>query len=357
AEVAVHYLPAAAELQVGGDWYDAVALPGGRVALAIGDVVGRGIDAASTMGQMRSALRAILSEGDHCGAMADRLNRFTLGLGIGEAVMTTVLMAIFEPTTGLLRYTSAGHPPALLVEPDGSARYLDDPPSVPMGVLETPRYPEHRVTLERGSTLLLYTDGLVEEPTEVLDIGLERLLAAARDAPADVQALCERLLAEGLSPAVRHADDVTLLVMRAEEVLGDRVELEVSGEPGALKSTRDTLRLWLSETDADRDEIDDITMACNEACENVVEHAYGLGEDPFRVVFERSGPEICISVRDRGTWLTTTGANRGRGMELMRRMMDAVEVQRASSGTTVRLRKRLAGAARSQADAPAGARR
>jgi anti-sigma regulatory factor (Ser/Thr protein kinase) len=334
-----------------------VALPGGRVALAIGDVVGRGIEAASTMGQMRSALRAILAQGDHCGAMADRLNRFTLGLGVGEAVMTTVLLAIFEPTNGRLRYTSAGHPPALVVAPDGSAGFLEHPPAVPMGVLETPRYAEHELVLERGSTLVLYTDGLVEEPTEVLDVGLERLLRAASGAPADVQALCDKLLDEGLPPVAHRPDDATLLVMRAQEVLGERVELEVSGEPGALKSTRDTLRVWLSETVAGGEEIEDITMACNEACENVVEHAYALREDSFRVVFERDGRDVCISIRDRGTWQTATGADRGRGMELMRRMMDDVEVQRTSGGTTVRLRKRLTGAAEPAVAPQAVARR
>jgi anti-sigma regulatory factor (Ser/Thr protein kinase) len=294
---------------------------------------------------MRSALRAILTQGDHTGAMADRLNRFTLGLGVGEAIMTTVLLAIFEPTSGCLRYTNAGHPPALLIAPDGSTGYLQQAPSVPMGVLDAPRYPEHTVTLERGSTVVLYTDGLVEEPTEVLDVGLERLRSAARGAVPDVEALCENLLENGLPPMARHPDDVTLLVLRAEERLGDELELEVSGEPGALKSTRDTLRVWLAETDADQDEIDDITMACNEACENVVEHAYGLGQDPFHVVLQRSGRDISIRVRDRGTWQTTTGPDRGRGLELMRRLMDDVEVQQSPSGTTVELRKRLAAVA------------
>ncbi len=340
--LAARYRPGDDGVSVGGDWYDAVALPGGRVAIAIGDVVGRGIGAATTMGQMRSALRAILTQGDHTGAMADRLNRFTIGLGVGEAVMTTVLLAIFEPTSGRLRYTNAGHPPALLVAPDGSAHYLDGKPSVPMGVLEAPRYPEHTVAIERGSSLVLYTDGLIEEPSEVLDIGLERLLVAASRIEPDVEALCEILLEEGLPPSTRHPDDVTLLVLRAQELLGALVELEVSGEPGALKSTRDTLRLWLSETNASQDESDDITMACNEACENVVEHAYGLGADPFQVVFERTGDEICICVRDRGTWQTTTGPERGRGLELMRRLMDDVDVQATPSGTTVRLRKVLA---------------
>jgi PAS domain S-box-containing protein len=350
--LAARYQPGDDGVSVGGDWYDAVALPGGRVAIAIGDVVGRGIGAATTMGQMRSALRAILTQGDHTGAMADRLNRFTLGLGIGEAIMTTVLLAIFEPTSGRLRYTNAGHPPALLVGPDGSARYLDAPASVPMGVLDAPRYPEHTITLERGTSLVLYTDGLIEEPSEVLDVGLERLLQAARGVQPDVEALCEVLLEKGLPPVVRHPDDVTLLVLRAQELFGEHVELEVSGEPGALKSTRDTLRVWLSESAASRDETDDITMACNEACENVIEHAYGLGDDPFHVIFERAGEEVCICVRDRGTWRTSPGPERGRGLELMRRLMDDVDVQSGPNGTTVWLRKRLSEVVAAQPVAP-----
>jgi anti-sigma regulatory factor (Ser/Thr protein kinase) len=312
-------------------------------------VVGRGIAAASTMGQMRSALRAILTRGDDTGKMADSLNRFAIGLGVGEAVMTTVLLAVFEPTSGRLRYTNAGHPPGLVVAPDGSTSYLEAPAAVPMGVLDAPRYPEHTIELERGSSLVLYTDGLIEEPSEVLDVGLERLLEAARGVGHDVEALCEVLLEKGLPPAGRHPDDVTLLVLRAQERLGERVELEVSGDPGALQSTRDTLRLWLSETDACQDDRDDITMATNEACENVVEHAYGLHDDPFEVIFERDGDDISICVRDRGAWQTTAGRERGRVLDLMRKLMDEVEVHGGSNGTTVKLRKRLAGAALTRA--------
>ena len=134
------YLPGEDGTAVGGDWYDAVALPSGRIAIAIGDVVGRGIEAAATMGQMRSALRAILMQADDTGTMADRLNRFTLALGSDEAIMTTVVLAILEPGARRLHFTNAGHPPPLLIGPDGSAAYLNERPAPPMGVLATPRY-------------------------------------------------------------------------------------------------------------------------------------------------------------------------------------------------------------------------
>lgn len=324
---------------VGGDWYDAIALPGGRVGIAVGDVVGRGIVAASTMGQMRSALRAFLMQEDHCGTMASRLNRFALGLGEGN--MTTVLMAIFEPATGSLRYTNAGHPPALVVAPDGTARYLDDDPCPPLGVLQSPGYPQHEVQLEPGSTLILYTDGLIEEATESLDVGLERLLVAARDTDPDLEALCDRLLVASGHPRATHRDDVTVLALHAHATLAERIAMPVSGEPGALSSARAILRRWLDEAGATEMESHDITMACNEACENAIEHAYGLGVDVFDVEFARSGRKVEILVRDYGTWKTITTADRGRGLPLMRELMDTVDVQATASDTSVRLEREL----------------
>ncbi len=350
------YVPGENGTAVGGDWYDAIALPSGRVAIAIGDVVGRGIAAAATMGQMRSALRAILMQADDTGRMADRLNRFTLGLGSDEAIMTTVVLAILEPGTGVLRFTNAGHPPPLLVSADGSAAYLDEPPSPPMGVLATPRYKQHTRRLQPGATLVMYTDGLVEEPTEVLDVGLERLRDAARATGPDVEATCELLLDSLTSDAAR-SDDVTLLVVRLQETLGASVTLEVSNESGGLFTMRQTLRRWLVEHGAGEDETEDLIMACNEACENAVEHGYDLGDDLFAVEFAHDEGEITLTVRDHGAWREPQDtADRGRGLPLMRRLMDAVEIEPRAGGTTVRLRRRLAAAPpRTRAAADAGA--
>ncbi len=335
------YLPGVNGTTVGGDWYDAIALPSGRVALAIGDVVGRGIAAAATMGQMRSALRAILMQADHTGLMADRLNRFAHALG-PEAVMTTVVLAILEPATGTLRYTNAGHPPPVLVGPRGEARFLSDAPSPPMGVVASPRYPEHATVLEPGSTIVLYTDGLVEEPSEVLDVGLERLLDAARGAGEDVAATCERLLERGLRGMSR-SDDVTLLTVRTSETLGARVRLDVSGQTGGLFAMRQALRRWLGETEADEDETEDVIMACNEACENAIEHGYKFGDDLFEVVFERDGGELSIRIRDSGNWQPPQDEpHRGHGLPLIGKLMDSVDVTPRPGGTTVVMRRRLA---------------
>jgi len=237
--LAARYLPGENGTTVGGDWYDAIALPGGRVAVAIGDVVGRGIKAAATMGQMRSALRAILMQADDSAAMAERLNRFALGLG--DCILTTVVLAVFDPATGHLRYTNAGHPPPLLVGAGGpgSAYYLQDAPAPPMGVMESPPYKQRTLQLEPGSTLLLYTDGLIEKSTEVLDIGLERLrdAAVAAAAGADVEALCEHVLGELAGASAAQDDDVTMIALHALAKLDEREVCEVADDPGVFSAT------------------------------------------------------------------------------------------------------------------------
>lgn len=180
----------------------------------------------------------------------------------------------------------------------------------------------------------------------MLDVGIERLLEAARGAGSDVAATCERLLEHGMSATANRSDDVTLLVVRCSETLGARVDLEVSGQSGGLYVMRQTLRRWLGESDAGAEEIEDIIMACNEACENSVEHGYEFGDDLFDVRFERDGDGVAISIRDSGTWRPPHDEpHRGHGLPLIRKLMDEVDVQPRAGGTTVVMRRRLGAAA------------
>jgi len=231
--LAARYLPGGNGATVGGDWYDAIALPGGRVAVVIGDVVGRGIEAAATMGQMRSALRAILMQADDTGAMAEQLNRFALGLG--DCMLTTIVLAVFEPATGILRYTNAGHPPPLILGAGGieDAVYLENIPAPPMGVMDTPSYVQRTLQLEPGSTLLLYTDGLIEKSTEVLDVGLDRLRAAAAAAGAggDLDALCEGVVSKLVGAESAQFDDVTMIALHVLGTIDKQAVLEGAGAP------------------------------------------------------------------------------------------------------------------------------
>jgi serine phosphatase RsbU (regulator of sigma subunit) len=204
------YLAGGDGIDVGGDWYEVIPLPGGRVGVAIGDVVGRGVAAAAMMGQMRIALRAYALEHESPAHVARRTARFVRTLGRDR--MSTCVYAVLDPATGEIRSANAGHPPPLALSSDGRAGFLDGTPGLPFGVAADSRYTEARARLEPGDTLLLYTDGLVEKRGESIDAGLERLRAAVESSPADPQALCERVLKALVAGSSE--DDVAVLAVR-----------------------------------------------------------------------------------------------------------------------------------------------
>jgi PAS domain S-box-containing protein len=212
-ELGVAYHPAVEGLEVGGDWYDAFWLePGAVLALVVGDVVGRGIGAAATMGQLRSAARALALTGPEPGELLDALDAFVRRHAVGQ--MTTIAYARLDVRSGELCHACAGHPPPLLLAAGADPQYLWEGRSAPLDAQHDPRpRPEARVTLERGDLLALYSDGLVERrrrpPREGMDaLGAE--VAQRRDEPAgELAAEVARALHD---PA--HADDVCLLVAR-----------------------------------------------------------------------------------------------------------------------------------------------
>jgi serine phosphatase RsbU (regulator of sigma subunit) len=211
AGFAVHYEPATGTLEVGGDWYDVVDLPDGLYGVVVGDVVGRGLAAAAVMGQLRSAGRALLLETSSPSHVLSALDRFA-GLVPGAAV-STVFCAVVNAHEGTLRYSSAGHPPAIVVDADGRSRFLEDAASLPLAVADDLRRPEADVVLPPGSTLLLYTDGLVERRDQVIDEGMARavdVLTCGRHLPPAelAELLTERLLADAPD------DDVAFLLYR-----------------------------------------------------------------------------------------------------------------------------------------------
>jgi serine phosphatase RsbU (regulator of sigma subunit) len=206
--VAARYMPGAAGINVGGDWFDVVPVEDGSTGMAIGDVLGRGVKAASVMGQVRIAFRAYALPGDPPEVVLKRLDRLIQALELVHFSTMTYLM--LNSSTGAARITRAGHPPPLLVSRDGDARYLEDGLSVPLGVSPEATFEQARFTLEPGSTLVLYTDGLIEGRRGI-DDGLSRLRNSV--APlTDLEMLCDDVLARMLPSG--SADDVALLVVR-----------------------------------------------------------------------------------------------------------------------------------------------
>jgi serine phosphatase RsbU (regulator of sigma subunit)/PAS domain-containing protein len=207
-ELAARYLPGRAGDHVGGDWYDAFALPDGRDGIAIGDIGGRGITAAALMGQVRNGLRAYaLKALGPAEAMADLR---AMEDHLSELVFATLTYVVYDPRTGTGALASAGHLPTLVLDGSGGARYTDAPRCPPLGAGATAPCREHRFSLEPGGAFVLYTDGLVESRTRSLDEGLDRLATIARRSGGDIQRLADEIV-EAL-PEQRQ-DDIALLAL------------------------------------------------------------------------------------------------------------------------------------------------
>jgi serine phosphatase RsbU (regulator of sigma subunit) len=210
--LAARYLPATTGAEVGGDWYDVLPLADGRVGLVIGDVVGHDIEAASVMGTLRHVLRAYAWPGGGPASVIRRVDE--LALGPQPGALATLVYAIYDPSRRELAWSSAGHPPPLLVRPDGRTDYLLGANSTLVGVGPDVDRTEQTATLDVGATLVLYTDGLVETREDSLTDGLERLAALAENrASASPDELVDLLLAD-VEAAEQRKDDVAILVAR-----------------------------------------------------------------------------------------------------------------------------------------------
>ncbi len=340
---AAKYMPGGRGADVGGDWFDAVALDGGRLGLAMGDVVGHGIGAAALMGQLRNALRAYAFDGNEPGAVVEKLDRLLQNLEAGK--MATLLYMVIEPDLGSLTFASAGHLPPLIVGPDGEASYIEGGRSLPLGVMPSIDYPEATVAIEPGSMILLYTDGLVEERGVSIDAGLDALREAAAGGPSDPEQLCEHVVSKLLAhrPAT---DDIAVLALRTVPLSQERVHIDLPTNPRALAVLRRTVARWLESIGASREEAGDIQIACHEASSNAMEHAYHFREATIDFDAEYDGERVLVTVADEGGWREPREDDRGRGLDLIRALMDSVEIETNETGTTVRMAKALAGGSR-----------
>jgi serine phosphatase RsbU (regulator of sigma subunit)/anti-sigma regulatory factor (Ser/Thr protein kinase) len=334
-ELACRYLPAAGT-SLGGDWYDAFTLSGGRVALAVGDVVGHGVAAAAVMAQLRTALRAYAAEGHPPGVVVESVNRLMWNLG--PTAMTTLAYSVLDPAEEELELIVAGHPPALLIAGDGTARYLPLQGAMALGASQGSRYRSQTLPFAAGSTLVLYTDGLVERRGTSIDTGLERLRANCEGID-EVDELCVHVLDSMV--AGEPADDVALVAARLPP-LADDLRTTWPARPESLVAVRHALRRWLRIHGASEQEAYDILVACQEACANAVEHAYGPGRAHFEVDASHRAARISVTVRDRGRWREPRGSHRGRGISLMRSLMEHVQVDHGERGTVVVLERGLA---------------
>ena len=340
-QVAARYMPGGAD--VGGDWYDAIPLEGGRLGAAMGDVVGHGIGAAALMGQLRHAMRAYALEGHSPAGVLDQLDRVVRSLDGSQ--MATLLYLVVEEDHSTVTFSSAGHVPPLVISPEGEAEYLETAPNPPLGVFESPTHKEMTARLEPGSTIVLYTDGLVEERGVSIDQGLEALRLAASQDPCHPDELCDRLVDSMLAIHTAN-DDIAVLALRALPAAPPPLHLEIPSDPTQLGQMRRDLGSWLREAGAAGEVVDIIQMACHEACSNSIEHGYSFGDGVLWVDAELEEDRVVLTVRDKGHWVERgsegTARYRGNGLPLMQALMDSVELTHDNGdGTAVRMARSL----------------
>jgi PAS domain S-box-containing protein len=340
--VFARYKPAIGSMEVGGDWYDVLPIDGDRIALIVGDAVGHGIESVTAMGQLRSALSALTNVGFDPAATIQALDESARSI-VGAHCATCVL-AIVDPANERLDYSCAGHMPPLVVTETGGPLLLDgfqDPP-----LAATERSIKRRTTsvaFPTGSTLLLFTDGLVERRYEPIDAGLRRLKEQVEARIGEpVADICDELMAELVDPNDQ-SDDVALVVARSVAKYGRRFRREVMTDALEVRRFRHAFGEWLSYQGLEQEAGELLVLAASEAVANSVEHAYGSSPGVTRVEAVKNDGVLRVTVKDEGKWRTGPANRwRGRGLRLMETVTDRVEISTDGPGTTVMLELDLA---------------
>ena len=335
---AVRYQAASRPLQVGGDWYDVVDLEDGRIAMIVGDCVGHGLAAATVMGQVRSACRALLFGNPSPGAALAGMDRFAVRLP--GAQCTTVVCAVLNPDTGELVYSSAGHPPPIMVRADGTTQMLDGGHTIALGMRPGWPRPEAHVTIPAGATLLLYTDGLVERRRLALEQGIAQATALVQDLRASTLEELANQIMSGLAPSGGYQDDVVLLLYRHPAPL----TLTFPAHTDELAPTRAALRSWLKRVQVNPNQAMDVLIAAGEAVANAIEHGHRQRpEGTITLHATALVDQLHLTITDTGTWRPPRPTpDRGRGITLIRELMHDVTIDHGAAGTTVHLFARIA---------------
>jgi serine phosphatase RsbU (regulator of sigma subunit) len=284
-QVAYRYLPAQAG--VSGDWFDVIPVPGARVALVVGDVVGHGLHAAATMGRLRTAVATFatldLPPDELLSHLDDVVNRLELERGTAEddgdgagVIGASCLIAVYDPVDRTCSIARAGHPPPALVRPDGGVAFLDVPAGPPLGVGGLP-FTAVDFELPEGSRLVLYTDGLVEDRLRDIDEGLERLRRVLERADPDPEATCERVLATLMPP--HQSDDIALLVARTRVLPEVRVaRWSVASDPAAVAGVRREVSRKLTDWG-----LDELAFATELILSELLTNAIRYATEPIQV--------------------------------------------------------------------------
>jgi serine phosphatase RsbU (regulator of sigma subunit)/CheY-like chemotaxis protein/anti-sigma regulatory factor (Ser/Thr protein kinase) len=341
-ELAARYLPSGAPAEIGGDWYDALYLGPDRVGIMIGDVVGHGIRAATTMSELRSALRAFAIEGHSPSQALHELDRLVQAT-FGPTMVATALYLVIDLSESSITFARAAHPPPVLLSADGQMRLLETQPSLPLGLAgAAPEQSHHRLAAD--DTLLVFTDGLIERRGESIDDGFKWLREVLADAPTSIDALCEHVTASAIARSVPR-DDIALIALRAITPVAGPLELTLPARPQSVPLARHRLHAWLQNNSSggelDSAWMNDVELAFSEACTNAVRHAYGTRDATFRATAAIDARWLLMSVQDHGRWQPRREGNDGRGLALIRMISDDMRLDRRADGTQLTIKHRL----------------
>lgn len=332
---ASRYRPATQGAGVGGDWFDLIPLGAGRVGVLIGDVMGRGLEAAAVMGQLRSAAHALAKTGMQPRQLMQELESCVTDLDVPDQLVTCCYLTI-APDTGTVTVCSAGHLPTLVAIPGEGVRSLAVPVNAPLGVGDV-LYEQSSVAVPPGATLILYTDGLIETPGSDIEerVGeLTSVLAEFFLVPPCLEAAADHVLAGLLPDAESHNDDVTLLLAQLPDAPPDAVTTDLASVPSSVPEGRAFLNKALLSWDC-VSLADEALLLISEILTNAVQHAEG----PIGVRLCRTATGLTVEVSDHSPHLpqprrAADDEESGRGLLLVRTLADTWGVRPTDEGKT-----------------------
>ncbi|MBV9271896.1 MAG: SpoIIE family protein phosphatase, partial [Candidatus Eremiobacteraeota bacterium] len=326
------YRPASDEAEVGGDWYDAFALPDGRIAVSIGDVAGHGLEAATVMGEIRQGMRSVALSGQTPVEVLQHINGI---INIRQSIgMVTAIFGYYEPQTRTLTYAVAGHPPPVVTIAAGRAALLPGG-GIPLGVVPEIDSRDWTITLPPASVVTFYTDGMTEFTRDVL-AGEDTLLRACGGAayltaenPADA-------LQQTIFGTVQNRDDAAVLTLQCEAG-SVPAEMRYTAIPMIAPLIRASLQRFADQNGLGEEDRFALTLAVGEAVANAVEHAYrGLTPGMLFIRTHSDDHGITVRIEDQGRWRAfERREERGRGITLMHEMMSGVRISSSQDRTTV----------------------